>query len=308
MSSNGDTKRTFTVNDQTLKGIGSFHKTLPHNEYGEVDQAAFDALVAATDGDGHGFAAVPKGTRPEVTATAKFTNPQGGLAADRLTAHPASFTMPPAPSVLSETTAAEFTELLWMAELRDTPFDTFTIAPKVATAAAEIRKSFALAVADSADLGHLKTGVDVPGAAGALSNITPKNIFRLGLPGEEIGPMVSQFFLRDIHYGTQKIDQMQRPYATGCNYLTKFEDWLRAQNSGVDVNGQDYGKANEFSEKFFDPKGSERLISTPRDLARFVNKDALHQAYFNATLLLLSGEAKWRARLRPNVRMVCQPG
>jgi hypothetical protein len=30
-----------------------------------------------------------------------------------------------------------------------------------------------------------------------------------------------------------------------------------------------------------------------RDLARFVNKDALHQAYFNAALLLLSGEAKW---------------
>ena len=30
-----------------------------------------------------------------------------------------------------------------------------------------------------------------------------------------------------------------------------------------------------------------------RDLARFVNKDALHQAYFNATLLMLSGGAKW---------------
>lgn len=30
-----------------------------------------------------------------------------------------------------------------------------------------------------------------------------------------------------------------------------------------------------------------------RDLARFVNKDALHQAYFNAALILLSGKAKW---------------
>ncbi len=30
-----------------------------------------------------------------------------------------------------------------------------------------------------------------------------------------------------------------------------------------------------------------------RDLARFVNKDALHQAYFNGALLLLSGGAKW---------------
>jgi len=32
-----------------------------------------------------------------------------------------------------------------------------------------------------------------------------------------------------------------------------------------------------------------------RDLARFVNKDALRQAYFNAALLLLSGGARWTA-------------
>jgi hypothetical protein len=37
-----------------------------------------------------------------------------------------------------------------------------------------------------------------------------------------------------------------------------------------------------------------------RDLARFVNKDALHQAYFNAALLLLN----WGAKFNPCVSSV----
>ncbi len=53
----------------------------------------------------------------------------------------------------------------------------------------------------------------------------------------------------------------------------------------------DYTKSNEDSADNFEK--DDRYISTPRDLARFVNKDALHQAYFNAALLLLSGGAKW---------------
>ncbi|MEO8604251.1 MAG: hypothetical protein ABI629_16870 [bacterium] len=64
---------------------------------------------------------------------------------------------------------------------------------------------------------------------------------------------------------------------------------MQAQNSGRDAAGQDYSHANEDSAANFEAK--ERYISTPRDLARFVNKDALHQAYFNATLILLSGGA-----------------
>ena len=287
MPNNGDTKRKFKVGTDTVRGLGSYHKTLPHNQYGEVDPTAFDKLVSAAQGDGTAFAQVPKGS----TAAAPLANPQGGLANDRLTHHPASYSMPPAPKVLSITTAAEMTELYWMALLRDVPFDQFDSNSEVATAATEINSKFQQAGGDTSDDGHLRTGFDVPGTPGQLAPITPQNIFRLGLPGEEFGPPISQFFIRNVNYGTQMIDVMQFPYKKGQNYLTDFGKWLDAQNSGKDNNGQAYPQANEDSASNFE--NVRRFISTPRDLARFVNKDALHQAYFNAAILLLSGGAKW---------------
>ncbi|QEG26571.1 PAP2 superfamily protein [Gemmata obscuriglobus] len=286
-SNNGDTAREFKIGAARIRGLGSFHKTLPHNQWGEVDEDEFKKLVAATQGDGSGFAAVLGGA----TGAAAFTNPQAGLAFDRLTQHPSAYSMPPAPKVLSVTAAAEMTELYWMALLRDVPFDQFDTDQRAAAAATEIESRFAEAVGDTGDAGHLITGVDVPGPAGALSDITPQNLFRLGLPGEELGPLVSQFFIRDVHYGTQRIDQKQLPYKKGRDYLTEFPDWLRAQSSGRDGKGQAYPQSNEDSANNFET--NRRYVSTPRDLARFVNKDALHQAYFNAALLLLSGGARW---------------
>jgi hypothetical protein len=296
MPNNGDTHRTFTPGQ--IRGLGSFHKTLRHNKWGEVREADFIKLVAAAEGNGTTFGMVPPGsTNPNPKATAPLTNPQAGLADDQLTHHPASYSMPPAPSVLSTTTAAEMTELYWMALLRDVAFDKFATDPGVAMAATEIQGKFQLAV-DDIEAGHLQTGSDVPGAEGVLAPITPQNLFRLGLPGEEFGPLISQFFLRNAGYGTQKIDQQQRPYVRDKNYLTAFPDWLRAQRSGRDGNisprdpfGQDYSHANENSAANF--ATAPRYIATPRDLARFVNKDALHQAYFNAALILLNGGAKW---------------
>lgn len=66
---NGDSNRVFKVKVtaasgetyETVRGVGSFHKTLPHNEFGEVDPAAFAALVSATRGDGSQFSQVPGG-------------------------------------------------------------------------------------------------------------------------------------------------------------------------------------------------------------------------------------------------------
>jgi hypothetical protein len=286
MSNNGDTHREFRVGKQLVRGLGSFHKTLPHDHNGEVCKEAFEKLVAATEGDGTGFAGVPKGTGD----AAALTNPQGGLAADRLTHHPAAYMMPPAPPVLSETTAAEMTELYWMALLRDLPFNEFGENADVRTAAGEIKEAFTKA-AHRSDPCKLLMGVDVPGSAAAIGDISTTNLFRLGLPGEEVGPMVSQFFVRKVAFGTQTIDQKQLPYRKGLDFLTKFPDWLHAQRSGRDSNGQAYPSSNEHDCSFFDAE--PRYISTMRDLARFVNKDALHQAYFNAALVMLSGGAKW---------------
>lgn len=287
MANNGDTQREFKVGTEKIRGLGSFHKTLRHNSYGEVNPNDFKKLVAATEGDGSGFADVPKG-RPDAAA---LTNPQAGLAHDQLTRHPAAYSMPPAPTVLSISAAAEMTELYWMALLRDVPFDQFASHPDLLTAAGEIQSRFHQGIADTSDAGRLIPGVDVPGAAGGLPTITRQNVFRMGLPGEEFGPLVSQFFLRDIQFGTQTIDQRERPYKKQRDYLTRFNAWLVAQRSGLDSAGQAYPRANEDSAANFETQS--RYISTMRDLARFVNKDALHQAYFNATLLLLTGGARW---------------
>lgn len=286
MAGNGDTDRVFKVGKEEVVGVGSFTKTLPHNDFGEVCPEAFKKLVDATRGNGGGFADVPLGAGN----AAQLTNPQAGLAADQLTHHPAAYSMPPAPAVDSISTAAEMTELYWMALLRDCPFNQFD-SPKVAKAAKEIDGVFRKGIADSSDAGHLIPGVDVPGSAMKMTSITPQNVFRLGMPGEEIGPMVSQFFVRPAAFGTQTIDQKQRPYKAKLDFLTDFDSWLYAQRTGKDANGQAYPKANEFDDSFFE--NETRYISTMRDLARFVNKDALHQAYFNATLILLSGGAKW---------------
>jgi len=291
MANNGDTKRIFPVGASNIVGVGSFHKTLPHNDYGEVDPAAFDALVDATEGTAP-FGAVPEGPFiAPATRTAPFVNPQAGLAHDHLTRHPVALDMPPAPTVDSVTTAAEMTELYWMALLRDVSFDAFAADAGVAQAAAELNGQFQAAVNDNGDAGHLKAGIDVPGAAGTLDAITPQNVFRLGLPGEEVGPLVSQFFIRNISFGTQTIDQRQRPYARDKSYLTQFNSWLNAQNSGNGDDGLAYPRANEASANYYE--NTTRYISTMRDLARFVNKDALHQAYFNGALLLLLGGARW---------------
>jgi len=344
MTTNGDTNRIWTIGGEAVRGLGSYHKSLPHNEFGEVDAAAFAAFVAATRGDGRGFAHVPQGnarivcekdnaagmdrsaqsaaqrarptqedesgggnsdddvedddpfdpTKCKVHPAAQFTNPQAGLSTDQLTAPPSAFSMPPAPRVMSHTTAAEMVELYWMALLRDQDLcgenpgsGSFTFDQ----AAAEIEMCFRKALETDGPGDRFQLGVDVPGRSDKFCGFDAKTVFRLGLPGDEFGPMISQFFVRPVAFGTQRIDQRQRPYKAGRNYLVKFGDWLKAQSSGRDRHGQAYSKANEHDASQYE--NHERYICTMRDLARFVNKDALHQAYFNAALILLSGGGLW---------------
>jgi hypothetical protein len=284
MQDNGDKDLVVTIGKQKVVGIGSFHKSLPHNDYGEVNDAAFpdafDHLLAATTSvTGAEFQAVP----PLPGASAALTNPTAGLVSDGLIDVPSHYRIPPAPTVQSNATAAEMVELYWMALLRDVPFNHVDMPAAISDIGAALGQH---GVVGGSSL-SLRSGIDIPDS-GAFSI---GNLFRLGLPGEERGPMLSQFFVRRVPFGTQTIDVRQRPYKAGMNFLTDFKSWLHAQNTGKDADGNAYSTANETKAKYFET--SERYISTMRDLARFVNKDALHQAYFNAALLLLSGEASW---------------
>lgn len=165
----------------------------------------------------------------------------------------------------------------------------------------ELKNVFADAIKQDAHLtGGLQLGLDLPSEpvqkngcpCGARLDLDRSTLFRSGLHDEQYGPIVSQFFIRDVGYGVQRIDQTQTPYRMGKDFLTRHDDWLRAQNVGKDKFGRDYGICNFYGDQIATPSRDtyypnvKRHISTMRDLARFVNRDALHQAYFNAALFL----------------------
>jgi hypothetical protein len=311
--------------------IGNFHKTLPHNQYGEVEPSAYrqfkGTCLSIEAGAPINFENVPAGDLfpafdgdadcKLTTSVAKFTSPLAGAATEELGIDPKDVEMPAAPPILSASTAAEMTELYWMALLRDVPLLAFEEAPKspkatdacfkveaadrnlVDEALSELKSTFADALRlDAKREGGLRLGLDLPKEAvqksgcscGERLDIDRSTLFRSGLQDEEFGPIVSQFFIRDIPYGVQTIDQKQTPYIMGKDFLTNHDDWLRAQNTGKDKFGRDYGNCNNYEDQvkrsaLYYPD-TKRYISTMRDLARFVNRDALHQAYFNAALFL----------------------
>jgi hypothetical protein len=133
--------------------------------------------------------------------------------------------------------------------------------------------------------------------------LTYIDLFRGSLPGVKSGPYISQFLLMGnpgragarvgngsmwqpapytrhkeedglIVYGDQIIDQRVCPHQEGIDYMSEWAAWLDVQN-GADVKDADLYR------------DERRFITTPRDLATFVHFDALHQAYLNASVLLL---------------------
>ena len=321
---NGDEDLSF--GPQAIRYIGNFHKTLPHNEYGEVLPAAyaeFRTIAADSNAPGagdfegvdrgplsfppHQAEFVPANTLPPgatlPTMADRLVNPQAGRAREECGPDPQALNMMAAPGVLSDSTAAEMVELYWMALLRDVSFDLYDQPGQLDTCINDLKPAFQYALAHDTGAGKLRLGLDLPkDAAGAL-RLDAKTLFRCGMPDEDYGPLISQFFLHDVTYGTQTIKQHQFPYREGRDYLTDHKSWLLAQNAGYDKFGLPYPNDNSwFHDKLvFDdvPAGAtaprKHRIRNMRDLARFVNKDALHQAYFNAALLLLG----WGAPLDP---------
>lgn len=231
--------------------LANFSKGLPHNEQGEVDANAYAKLLAALHSGRHAdFEQIPLGT----LQGRKLTNPQAGLAFDLEGHDPQAVVMPPVPRFDSRRTAAEIIELYWMALVRDVNFTDFESNPGVAASASE--------------LAAYQSELQSPGA------ITPKTVFRGITRGDQVGPFISQFFFRDIPYGSLTIKQRQTTVMPGRDYLTDYNAWLAVQN-GVNPGGPE-----------LDP--TPRYIRNMRDIAQYVHVDALYEAYLNAALILLN--------------------
>jgi hypothetical protein len=234
--------------------IGNYSQALPHNAIGEVDPAAYRALLTAVEtGNPTDFANIPLG------GTTKLVNPQGGLAFDLEGTDSGQLTSPPSPALASAERAGEMVEDYWMALARDVPFSQYGAEPITDAA-----------IVDLNALSHF-TGPKVNG------KVTPATLFRGVNPGDLIGPYVSQFFLFPVTFGTLSVAQKFNAYLPGMNFLTTFDSWLAAQN------GQGPFPPNGIS--------GTTYIKNGRDLGAFTHSDISFQAYLFAAQWLLTHAA-----------------
>ena len=242
--SNGDEKRYSTY-------IGNYSQGLPHNSIGEVEPAAYKALLTAVhSGSSSDFALIPLG------GNTKLSGPQGGLAFDLEGTDSAQLTIPPSPKLASAERAGEMVEDYWMALARDVPFSQYGEEPITAAAIVELNKL---------------TDFAGPKASG---KVTAGTLFRGVNAGDLIGPYLSQFFLMPVNFGTLSVAQKFNAYVPNTDYLTSFASWLAVQN------GQGPFPANTIS--------GTSYIKNGRDLGAWVHSDITFQAYLFAAQWLLT--------------------
>jgi hypothetical protein len=227
----------------------SFGKTLPHNALGEVDAAAFRALLAEVRSGAPRPAAIPRGGT---------VGPEGLMGAFGYVlegSDPSDLTMPPPPRFDSEEMAAEMVEDYWQALTRDVPYAHYGEEPLTRAAIADLRR-FA-----------------------RFADLTPETLFRGPGAGEADGPYISQFLLQDIPFGAQRVYQPLRVPMPGSDYLTDWDSWLRVQN-GQGAAGRAAGSGS----LRFD--ATPRYLRNGRDLAEWVRIDFSCQCGWHAALIL----------------------
>jgi len=237
--------------------IANFSKGLPHNSLGEVDLNAYQTLHSAlAGGEQSALEAVPSGCM-DPARRLKFVNPLAGMACDLEGADSHRLAIPPAPRFNSAETTGEMVELYWQALARDVPFIDYATSPLTQMAAAELSRM---------------SDFRGPKLSGS---VTPSTLFRGFTAGDLAGPYISQFLLKPVPFGSQYVEQRMRTTVAGLDYLTAFSDWLSLQNGCAPLAAEQY-----------DPV--RRYIRNGRDLATWVHRDVLFQAYFNACLILLT--------------------
>jgi membrane-associated phospholipid phosphatase len=243
--------------------IGSYSKGLPHNNLGEVDLDAYDALInALSSGNPDDFESVP------ITGDIKLKNPQSGLAFELIGADSHHLGMPPAPTFNSAEEAAEIAELYWMALARDVHFSDYE-SNQVTNDAAE----------------DLSTFSDFQGPT-VGGQVTTRTLFRADIPGVLVGPFLSQFLVKTIPAGPMVLEQRIRTLLP-VDYIVSYNEWLSVQDGHL--------PANALSSDVYDP--IHRFLRDGRDLAENQHWDWPAQAAVNALLIIFGLEGKSPAEI-----------
>ncbi|MEM9557941.1 MAG: vanadium-dependent haloperoxidase [Acidobacteriota bacterium] len=233
---------------------GSFFKTLPQNNFGEVDTAAYDAFLAAlASGEQADFDVVPR----SVQADRKLANPLAAYAYELTGGDGHSSRIPAAPAFASALQSAEMGEVYWQALTRDVAYRDYGSDPLVAAAVADVNRF-------SETVGPKIGGM-----------VTPATLFRGETPGDLVGPFISQFLWLDVPYGPTAIEQRYNRPVVGDDFMTDLNEWLAVQRG-----------ANPSVSITFDP--TPRYLSNNRGLGEWVHSDFTYQGYLNAALIMLS--------------------
>lgn len=234
---------------------GNFHKTLKHD--------ASSGLVCTTEyADFRDRLESEDSTKISgLTQTTmfkkqnKFVDPLAGIAFDTEGADSHSFAIPAPPSVASDDIVAEAAENYWMALLRDVGFDSYGDSPTATAAAANLNQ--------------------FPFWAGY--HFTEKNLFRGFLPGDNVGPYISQFLAMDVSYGSELIPSKAFFGIGGSHdFMTQWRDFIDVQNG--------WKPKHPMVTRISSPE----YFWNGRQMGEYVHIDELFQAYLNACLVMIS--------------------
>src|SRR6185436_11334928 len=215
-----------------------------------------------------------------------------------------AITIPPAPLIDSDELCAEMAELYWMALCRDVKFTEFMGNATVIAAVNHMNgldwiKNRRIRGLKEFERDRKRGFFENPAPAQAFN---PSNIFRGNIIGADIGFYISQFlyvgnmsqglsgigFTEDqgiIQYGSITIDQRVRIATPELDYMTTWEQWMDVQNAADLRMLETYVNAGNTANN---RDTGYRFILTPRDLATYVHYDQLHEAYFNACIIMLN--------------------
>lgn len=234
-----------TVATQRASGTAAFSKTFTHDAMGLLPSEAMQSFEAAT-----ASGRVADWERLPVQNEIRLVNPLAAYPWDKDPMAADVIKLPPFPALGSERLAEEALELYWMALLRDVPLWDFEKNSLVRDAVAELSKTKLNA------------------------NVTPKSLFRLGLPGEGEGYWISQMLWMPIPYGAHNLWQGYRTAFKGSDYMTKWDEYLQVANGEWPP-----GILNHYGDLYY--------LRSGRDVGEYVHWDFSYQAFINAASILL---------------------
>ncbi|HEX4227965.1 MAG TPA: vanadium-dependent haloperoxidase [Bryobacteraceae bacterium] len=250
---------------------GNYSKGLPHNDAGEVDLAAYQAMLTALrTGKVADFESIPLG------GAVPLVDPQSGLAYDLEGADSHQLAIPAPPALASMTKAAEAVELYWMALMRDVHFSHYESSDLAEEAAKEL-----------SSLAGFSRRLD-----GVHEQVTAKTLFRGFTDGDLKGPYISQFLYQTLEFGAAEVVQRFQTLLPlskgGTNWMTDVPSWLDCQNGQGPLAGA--WKTPSDAPNRIDPV--RRYVRSGRDISQYVHEDVLFEAYFNACLYLIDNDAR----------------